>query len=539
MVAPVLHELAGQLHRVPLDVADPRRRPVVDAGEHVLQAVPELVEEGLHLVEGHQRGPAVHRGRPVAHQVGHREAHRVLRVAEQAVASDDLAHPGAPALLGRTAVGVQVEGGQLAAALLAHAEEADVLVPHRHLAVGGDDLDPEEPVGQGEQALQDPRQREVGPQLLVGVVEAALAQALGPVGQVPVHQLVGLGGAALAGEVAQLLELPLGRRPGGRAQLLHQVLGRLHAGGHLADQRELGGGGVPQDPGHLAAQLQDALDQGRVVELARAGAGHVGSVQLFAQLAPSAVLHEGQEAGHVQGDPPGAVLGRGPLLARLAGGLRGELPQARRKALDLALLAQGQGEGRGRVQDVVAEGRGQLRQLELDRVEALARLALEPHAGELDVPDHALDDPALDTVQLLPARAMPQLHQRAVDRLRLRRPHRDPHDLGLGPLVGLAQLLAVLHAHQVGHHAPGQRDRILDALEGLDQPLPGGPGLLLDPRQLGLQLLHQAEHGGLDVLGPDPVEARGAGHLEQGVLRRAGRGLVHVRVSGGGEGGRF
>ena len=68
----VLHELAGQLDRIPLDAGDARHAEIVDAREQVVQAVAELVEQRLHVVVRQQRGAAVQRRREVAHQVRHR-----------------------------------------------------------------------------------------------------------------------------------------------------------------------------------------------------------------------------------------------------------------------------------------------------------------------------------------------------------------------------------------------------------------------------------------------------------------------------------
>ena len=49
VVTPVLHELGRQFHRVPLHPVDAGAVPVNHRGEHVLQTVPELVEQGFHL----------------------------------------------------------------------------------------------------------------------------------------------------------------------------------------------------------------------------------------------------------------------------------------------------------------------------------------------------------------------------------------------------------------------------------------------------------------------------------------------------------
>ncbi len=44
--AEVLHELAGQLHRIPLDAVDARDAAMLHAREQMMQPVAELVEQG-------------------------------------------------------------------------------------------------------------------------------------------------------------------------------------------------------------------------------------------------------------------------------------------------------------------------------------------------------------------------------------------------------------------------------------------------------------------------------------------------------------
>ena len=172
VIAPVLHELARQLDRIPLDVADARRESLLDRRQHVLEAVTELVKERVDLVEAHQRGPAPHRRRLIADEVRHRQP--------SDAPPDALVHPRPAALLGGPAVRIEVERGDGRAARVGDAEEAHVGMPDRRLAVGGGDAHAEQPTGEREQAVEDARQREVRAQRLVAVVVALFAQALRP-----------------------------------------------------------------------------------------------------------------------------------------------------------------------------------------------------------------------------------------------------------------------------------------------------------------------------------------------------------------------
>ena len=108
VVAPVLHELAGQFHRVPFDVVDAGGLGTLHGGEHVLEAMAEFVEEGFHFLEGHQAGGFPHRWALVADQVGHRQHGGAVWLA---LANQAFIHPGAAPLAAGTAVRVEVEGG--------------------------------------------------------------------------------------------------------------------------------------------------------------------------------------------------------------------------------------------------------------------------------------------------------------------------------------------------------------------------------------------------------------------------------------------
>ena len=71
--APVLHELTGEFHGIPLHVVDASGLGVLDCGEHVLQAMPEFVEEGFHLLKAHEAGGVSRGWGLIADQVGHRQ----------------------------------------------------------------------------------------------------------------------------------------------------------------------------------------------------------------------------------------------------------------------------------------------------------------------------------------------------------------------------------------------------------------------------------------------------------------------------------
>ncbi|CAI8168883.1 MAG: Uncharacterised protein [Synechococcus sp. CC9902] len=104
--APVLHELAGELHRIPFHVADACSLRLLNGGEHVLQAMAELVEEGLHLFKAHQAGNVPHRRGLIADQIGHRKNEAAIGAT---LAAEAFIHPGPTAFAGGSAEGIEVE----------------------------------------------------------------------------------------------------------------------------------------------------------------------------------------------------------------------------------------------------------------------------------------------------------------------------------------------------------------------------------------------------------------------------------------------
>jgi hypothetical protein len=186
--AEVLHELAGQLDRIPFDAVDAGHEQLVHFGQQVVQAMAELVEQRDHVVMGEQRGPRTAVGpgdrcREVAGQVGERKLH----VAGDAAPRDGIVHPGAAAL-GRTCVEVEVEMTDRPAGGVGDLEEAHVRMPFRRIALG--DGEPVDGLDHAEHAGQHLRLREVLLHFVVRERIAFGAQLLGDVGEVPGLQVV-------------------------------------------------------------------------------------------------------------------------------------------------------------------------------------------------------------------------------------------------------------------------------------------------------------------------------------------------------------
>ena len=142
--AEVLHELARQLHGVPLDAADARDIALVDLGQHVVQAMAEFVKQRGDVVMREQRRFAIDTLGEVAHKVGHRRLQVVVVGAQPA--GPDIVHPGA-ATLAAAGRGIEVElADQLRGAASRIRNPLDPVklhagVPYRRLIASDRDLE--------------------------------------------------------------------------------------------------------------------------------------------------------------------------------------------------------------------------------------------------------------------------------------------------------------------------------------------------------------------------------------------------------------
>ncbi len=156
-------------------------------------------------------GRVADRRRLVADEVGDRQRARARR------AADALVHPRAAALLGRSAVGIEVEGG--AAACRPRRRTRKKRTSGCQTGASPSAARTRTPKSRSASAKRPSSTRgsgKYGPQLLVAVVEALLAQPLGPERDVPVARG----------------RPPRERRPRGRARAARR--GRARAASHEA-----------------------------------------------------------------------------------------------------------------------------------------------------------------------------------------------------------------------------------------------------------------------------------------------------------------
>ena len=212
--------------------------------------------------------------------------------------------------------------------------------------------------------------------------------------------------------------------------------------------------------------------------------------------------------------------------SRLAGCLGCDVQETSRQALHVLRVLQDQREGFGGVQNVVAELGAEFGQFLLDGVEAFLFFALQPDARQFGIAQQHLDNALLGRVAILPGSAVSQLLQRLINGLALSQPHEELHDFGLYFLVGAAQFLTVLDAHQVPHDAPSHPQTVPEAFERLNQPRPRGLRVRLQELQFDVEFIQNLPHGRRHVLGANAVEGGENAAFQERICGR-GLGFIH------------
>ncbi len=109
-------QLSWRIHTAPIYHSAVPAGPHLLLRQHVLRGVAKLVEQRLHLAEGHEGGLAAHGWRLVAHHVRHGQPHRLARPRKQLGLAAHLVHPaGEPwrqVHQGRAWVAGEQAGGQ-------------------------------------------------------------------------------------------------------------------------------------------------------------------------------------------------------------------------------------------------------------------------------------------------------------------------------------------------------------------------------------------------------------------------------------------
>ena len=273
---PVLVELRRQLDEIG-EHGGARQRRIGHVGEHAVQAVAELVEQGAGIVGRQQRGLGSGALGEIADIDDERRdlAVELLLVAQRG-------HPGAGAL-GRPGEVVAVEQRLVLAVTAPDLPDPDVGMPERDILALGEG-DAEQAGGAVEGGLDHVVEHQIGLDRSVVEIGAALPQLFGVVTPIPRGER----------EVAALLRdqrlhrVAVGKYPGacGLPDPLQEAANGLRRLGHGIFQPVGGVGRVAHDLRALLAQSED-LDHGGVIVVAVAivAAGREGLEGFLAQVA--------------------------------------------------------------------------------------------------------------------------------------------------------------------------------------------------------------------------------------------------------------
>ena len=147
----ILHELAGQLHRIPLHAINAADGGQGDPGQQVMQPVAKLVEQRLHIVVAEQCRSAGGRWRKVASD----ERHRPLHLRAIVKARTTHIHPGSSALA-IARIQIQIRAGKHVAFGIQQVDITHIRMPHVDTLVRHDG-NPVQLVGQRKQPVDDGR----------------------------------------------------------------------------------------------------------------------------------------------------------------------------------------------------------------------------------------------------------------------------------------------------------------------------------------------------------------------------------------------
>jgi len=407
-------------------------------------------------------------------------------------AGDERVHPGSAALvLTRVPVGVETAQGGTVAVI--DCVVADLDVPGGHAALFHHP-DAVETAGQLEQARHHALQREIGAQLLLIEIVERLALLLGPVGHIPGVQL------AAPGKDCQLAVLAPEVLFGLTAQILDEGQGARTLVGHAVFKHQVGKGGVAQQLGLFAAQLQNTGHQLAVVVRCGRGADAEGVIHLAAYGFVVEIGHYGDIAGRLQGESPA-------LAAFALGALPGGLQRAHGQPGEALAVSDHELIGIGRIEDVFGELGGEPGQLHVDLLEAFLAGGVQVGAVAAEIVDGLLQEASPDP------RERPRLTGGgiALDIVPQTGIERDAGVEGahrrLHRIVGGAQLGIGGHRFQVAHHGHG-------AVEGFGEAVARRQGVLVCPRSLiggqdlepGTRFFQQALDGGFHVGSLNPIK---------------------------------
>ena len=284
---PVLVDLRGHLDKVTVGVGA-GQAAIFHAGEHAVQRMAKLMEEGLHIVPGEQRGGVARRTSHITHIIDDGTNVGALI----AIGFLHGIHPCAGSLhVTRQVVGH--EDSEVLALGILHIINLNlgvVLGSIGHLLEG----EAVELVGNEEDTvLHHAVECEIGAHIVLAEVEFILLHLLGIV---VIVASLNLGGIAMGGSILLHIGYFLVHLlDSGTPELQQQVLGSLGSLGHIGVGGIVGIGVEAEQVSLLLTQHEDVADVLAVVILvAMASGGDIGLVHLAAQVAAVGIGQHGQ-----------------------------------------------------------------------------------------------------------------------------------------------------------------------------------------------------------------------------------------------------
>ncbi|RMV85575.1 Hexapeptide repeat-containing transferase, partial [Pseudomonas amygdali pv. tabaci] len=447
---------------VPGHAVDTGYAGMIDAGQQMMQAMTEFVEQRGDFIVGQQRRLARDRRREVAHQIGHRALQSTF---SRATAITSAVHPGTATLVGAR-IQVEEETPDVLAVFL-DLEQTNIRVPGVEAFLLGN-LDAVQTLDDSEQTAEHFIDGEVGTQDFLGNAVALFAQLLAVETAVPALQIR----ATLFGGVGLELLQVLGRERLAALGQVTQETQHLIAGlGHLGCQAQLGKVRIAKQLRQFLTQVEDLLHDRGIVVLARIRAlirraSAVSRIDFFTQCAVFGVGHHRVVARKFQRDQVAfQILG-------LGGGshlLFGRIGQAG----EGGLIGDQLGPGLSGIEQLVGKLAAQLRQFALHFSVTLLLFRRQIDAGQAEIAQRLLQNGLLTDVEGGGFRTVGQrfigLKQCAIL----------AHLGGVGAqrrqarLIRFAQLSAVAHGVQVADRAPGSAQAVIQFVHRQDQPGPG------------------------------------------------------------------
>ncbi|RML45987.1 hypothetical protein APX70_08567 [Pseudomonas syringae pv. maculicola] len=460
--APVFHELARQLDRIPCHAIDTGNTRMLDAGQQVVQAVTEFVEQGGDFIVGQQRRLTGSGRREVAYQISHRALQRTLRSATTITGA---IHPGTATLVGAS-IQIKEETPDVLAVFL-DLEQTNVRVPGVEAFLLGN-LDAVQTLDDGKQAAEHLIDGEVGAQDFLGNAVTLFAQLLAVKTAVPALQVR----ATLFGRISlELLQVLSSERLAAFGQITQETQHLITGLCHLGRQAQLGKVRVAEQLRQLLAQIENLLHHRRIVVLASVGTlvrstGTVSCVDFFAQGTVFGVGHYRVVAREFQGNQVAfEVLGLGSCGHLLLGRIG--------QAGEGGLVSDQLGPGLSGIEQLVGKLAAQLGQFALHLRITFLLLGRQVDAGQAEVAQRLLQNGLLTDVKACGLRAVGQrfisLKQCAIL----------AHLGGVGAqcrqarLIRFTQFRAVAHGIQMADRAPGSAQAVVQLVHGQHQPGPG------------------------------------------------------------------